>query len=87
MYVYALCVRCGYQWEIAAKRNNLNAKCDSCKATRKEKITYGDEVCFPWSGDFDQDDRPMLKGELYLPGYRLCKHRDCTNVNHIVPFN
>ena len=86
MYVFALCSRCGFQWEIPGKRNNLKAKCDSCKAVRKEKIVYGDEVCLPWSGDFDPDNRPMMNGELYLPGLRLCKHRDCTNVNHIVPF-
>lgn len=83
VYVYAQCSRCGWQWEIDGKRNNLKAKCDSCKAKRQERITYGDDVCLPWGGDFDADDNPMEKGLPYLPGYRLCNHRDCVNVNHI----
>lgn len=87
MYVFAQCVRCGFRWEIFAKKNNLTAKCESCKANRKEKIVYNGDICFPWLGDFDREDRPMLNDELYLPGLRLCKHRDCINVNHIVPFN
>jgi hypothetical protein len=27
-----------------------------------------------------------MNGVLYLPGFRICQHRDCCNVNHIVPF-
>lgn len=84
-YVYAQCARCGYQWEIQGKRNNLKAKCDGCKARRVEKIVYDGETCLPWGGDFDVADNPVLDGEYYLPGSRICGHRDCVNVNHIVP--
>ena len=85
MYFFAQCYRCGFRWEIKAKRNNLRAKCDSCKTIRKERIDYDGEPCLAWQGEFDLEDNPMLDGELYMRGHRLCQHKDCCNVNHIVP--
>jgi hypothetical protein len=86
VYQFAQCVRCGYRWEITAKRNNLLAKCASCKTIKRERIEYDDETCLAWQGDFDREDNPIMNGVLYLPGFRICQHRDCCNVNHIVPF-
>jgi hypothetical protein len=84
VFSFAQCVRCGFRWEIAAKRNNMQAKCESCKTARRTEIYYDGEPCFPWQGEFDQDDNPILDGVLYLAGARLCQHRDCCNVNHVV---
>ena len=83
MYVYAECPRCGFRWEIAGKRNK-QIRCDGCKATRTERIKYGSEECLAWGGDFNEKDYPVLDGELYLPGYRLCAHSDCVRIDHIV---
>ena len=85
MYQFAQCVRCGFRWEITAKRNNLYAKCESCKTRKRERIEYDGESCLAWQGEFDRENNPMMDGVLYLPGARLCQHRDCCNVNHIVP--
>lgn len=86
MYNFAQCVGCGYRWEIAGKYPNYQAKCVSCKAVRVEVIDYDGEECYPWGGEFDKNDFPMLDGKYYLPGVRSCNHRDCVNVNHVVSF-
>ena len=83
MYNFAECPRCGNRWEIAGKRNK-QIRCESCKATRQERIKYGEEECLAWGGDFDRFDNPILDQHLYLPGYRLCGHRDCVRIDHIV---
>lgn len=83
MFFYAECPRCGIRQEIAGKRNK-QIRCDSCKATRQERITYGSEECLAWGGEFDKNDNPILDQHLYLPGYRLCGHRDCVRIDHIV---
>ena len=82
MYVYSECPRCGIRREIAGKRNKV-ARCADCKATRVEKIKYGQEECLPWGGDFDELDNPVLDGNLYLAGDRLCGHRDCVRADHV----
>jgi hypothetical protein len=46
-------------------------------------IQYGASRCVPWRGDFDRDDNPIHHGILFLPGKRLCGHRDCVNANHV----
>lgn len=83
------CDRCGYRqtlylstFEKRVQRGRGN-KCDSCAARRSTMIRYGKEFCFPWGGEFDDNDNPMKNGELYKPGVRLCGHRDCTNLHHI----
>jgi hypothetical protein len=40
--------------------------------------------CISHAGLYDDDDNPLTdSGELYLPGARLCGHRDCVNRSHI----
>lgn len=47
-------------------------------------VKYADgRVCEAWQGDFDEWDNPMKDGVLYLPGVRLCGHRDCVSVDHV----
>lgn len=87
MYNFAQCNQCGARWEIPGKHPNFKARCDSCKATRVEQIEYDGEICIPWGGEFDKDDNPMLDWDFYLPGYRICLHRDCVRVSHVVPFS
>jgi hypothetical protein len=53
---------------------------------REERIQYGDGYCLPWGGDFDQYNRPMIDGHLYLPGLRTCGHLDCVLISHVVAF-
>lgn len=79
-------MRCGLRWEIPGKKPNLKARCESCRAVRVEQIDYDGSICIPWGGDFDLDDKPMLHGDYYLPGYRTCNHRDCVNIEHIIAF-
>lgn len=86
-YVYAECGRCGFRWEIAGKSVKLGQRCESCKAVATKNVQYSDKTCIAWDGDFDDNDRPMQDGKYFLPGVRLCKHRDCVNLEHIAPFN
>jgi hypothetical protein len=40
--------------------------------------------CISHAGLYDDWDNPLTdEGELYLPGRRFCKHRDCVNLGHI----
>lgn len=40
--------------------------------------------CTPYTGELDDLWRPITEtGELYLPGNRLCGHKDCINPDHI----
>lgn len=80
-------MQCGARWEIPGKKPNLKARCESCRAVRVETIEYESGICIPWGGDFDLNDHPMLNGEYYLPGYRICDHRDCVNIQHVIPFS
>jgi hypothetical protein len=86
VFNFAQCAVCGHRWEIPGKRPNFKVKCDSCKAVREERIQYGESYCLPWGGDFDQYNRPMIDGHLYLPGLRTCGHLDCVLVSHVVAF-
>jgi hypothetical protein len=59
--------------------------CRSCRATKQKIIDTGGLRCQPWQGDYSKEDlvSPMLNGNLYLPGHRVCGKRDCININHI----
>lgn len=40
--------------------------------------------CISHAGLYDDDDNPLADdGSLYLPGVRLCGHRDCVNPRHL----
>jgi hypothetical protein len=76
------CVRCGSRLESRRKKDEV--LCGSCRAKPAKTVKWGDDVCIPWRGDFDFDDNPLRFGVLYLPGMRVCNHRDCVNPTHIV---
>lgn len=43
--------------------------------------------CVSHKGLYDDDDNPLdAKGNLYRPGVRLCRKRDCVNQMHIQGF-
>ena len=78
------CLICDTEWEarLDAKREHIT--CQDCRRTERS-IDYGlGKPCIPWMGEFDGNDNPMKFGELYLPGDRTCKHRDCVEQSHII---
>ena len=69
----------------ADKRKRSDSLCADCRRKPAKSIGYGfGKSCLPWSGEFDPEDNPMLNGKLYLPGQRVCRHRDCCEPTHIV---
>jgi hypothetical protein len=48
-------------------------------------IQYGKLRCTPHQGQLDDDLNPIDdSGRLLHPGERVCGHKDCVNVLHIV---
>jgi hypothetical protein len=82
----ATCLICDEVWSVNSKRGNSHLYCQSCRRKNPERrIDYGfSKPCKPWLGDFDLEDNPMRYGQLYKPGERVCKHRDCVEDSHIV---
>ena len=83
-----VCEKCGIGEESKAMQKYAARTgklwCESCRAPRRRFIKYDTgQVCEAWQGDFDEWDNPVLDGELFLPGIRMCNHRDCVNVEHI----
>lgn len=64
--------------------------CEDCLREPTRAIIYkhpqlGQITCYPHSGEVDALWRPVdALGELFRPGERLCGHKDCINLNHIV---
>jgi hypothetical protein len=78
------CLICGHRWEQNPKAAP-HTLCQTCRRKEK-KIDYGHaQPCKPWQGDFDDSDNPLKNGRLYLPGERVCGHRDCVEKKHIKP--
>lgn len=77
------CKKCGHIWEVAPKKRKYADLCSSCRAKPAKTVRYGDLICIPHSGKFDEFDRPVVGGRLYLPGSRICGHGDCINPDHI----
>ena len=83
-----ICNRCGIQENGSAiiKRVQRTGEqlCASCAAKPQSRIGYGEDYCVAWYGKHDDDDNPITSvGKLYLPGVRLCGHKDCVRVSHI----
>lgn len=78
-----LCLRCGGRLDNRRRKDDF---CSSCKMKPAKTVPFGDDVCIPWRGDFDEVDNPLQGGSLYLPGVRVCNHSDCVNPNHIINF-
>lgn len=80
----ATCLICNSEWVVNENRVNNHLYCRDCRRSERE-IDYGfTEPCKPWSGDFDDDDNPMQNGLPYLPGDRICQHKDCVQKSHIL---
>ena len=80
------CCRCGFKWVVnAEKRGRRDLKCISCRVKPAVTIQYGKLRCAPHQGLLDNNLNPInSNGELVLPGFRLCEHKDCVNPAHIV---
>lgn len=78
-----ICRRCGILVVLKNRKRNA-VLCADCRAKPKNVVSYGDNKCIAWNGDFHPDtDWPMFNDELVLPGKRLCGHADCVNAEHI----
>jgi len=79
------CRRCGFKWNVAAsKKNDKDLLCRSCRQGKQKVIQYGDLRCEPHLGKVNDDLDPLDdNGELFMPGVRLCGHRDCVNSKHV----
>lgn len=84
------CERCGIWIEesIIQKREArgvIDHLCRDCKAKPTREVKYNNEICRPWWGELDDDFNPIdKKGKLYLPGPRICGHKDCVSSKHIL---
>lgn len=79
-----LCFGCGVTWETNARIRSKFPECPSCRMTRAKTIRYNGDKCIPWHGKFLNDVTPIDKnGEEVFPGFRLCGHSDCVNIEHI----
>lgn len=85
------CQRCGMlvslnTIERRRARKIMDSLCSDCRKGKANEISYGDLVCRPWRGEVDDELRPIDNHlRLYLPGERICGHRDCVNKDHIIP--
>jgi len=79
------CRRCGFtEFVPADKRRRKDELCADCRRRPAKTINYGlAKSCIPWSGEFDQDDNPIEWGHLFMPGNRVCGHRDCCEPSHV----
>ena len=88
------CERCGMEVSEAAverrkARGTYDGKCSDCRNGMATEIKYNGTVCRPWRGEVDENLNPIDKNlKLYLPGVRICGHKDCVNKDHIIsPIN
>lgn len=69
----------------ADKRKRSDSLCADCRRKPAKSIGYGlSKSCLPWSGEFDLEDNPTVAGVLYLKGQRVCGHKDCVEISHII---
>lgn len=79
-----VCGRCGFSWvPVSVKRVVGRVLCVSCRVRPALSVKYGLDRCVPWRHDFDELDRPIVQGVLFMPGERLCGHSDCVNGEHL----
>ena len=66
-------------------RGTYDGKCSDCRNGMANEIKYDGKVCRPWRGEVDEDFNPIDRNlKLYLPGVRVCGHKDCVNKDHII---
>ena len=80
------CRKCGFKWAVnAEKRGRRDLLCVSCRVKPATTIQYGKLRCTPHVGAVDQNLNPIDDaGRPVFVGERVCGHRDCVNVAHIV---
>jgi hypothetical protein len=84
------CSRCGIEIdertiEKRKSRGTYDKRCSDCRLQRLNEIRYQETICRPWRGEVDEDLNPIdRKLRLYLPGVRVCGHKDCVNKDHII---
>jgi hypothetical protein len=78
------CRKCGFIWVVIPKKKHTAQYCASCRAKPAKQVKYNGEACIPWHGDFDREDRPVVRGVKFMPGDRVCGHSDCVASAHIV---
>jgi hypothetical protein len=80
------CRRCGFQWAVSnEKRGRKDLLCVSCRMKPASMLQYGKLRCIPHKGALDGDLNPIDEfGVLVMAGVRVCGHRDCVNVAHVV---
>jgi len=93
---YIFCNQCGIiipylVWYKRKSRNQASwDHCKDCIATpRKVEVSIhpslGRIECIPYVGEVNESWQPInAVGDLYLPGERICGHKDCVNRNHIL---
>lgn len=91
-----LCDQCGQgipltTTEKRKSRNDPNwGLCIDCTRGEVRQISYKHPVlglifCYPHKGDVDELWRPLdEEGNLFRPGERICGHKDCVNLNHVI---
>lgn len=79
-----VCIRCGV---VLTDKRRKDDYCVDCRMKPAKTVPFGDDVCIPWRGEFDEDDNPLKFGRPYLEGVRTCQHRDCVNPNHLIAFD
>jgi len=90
-----LCEQCGKiirydNWSRRKFKGQEYLKCSDCRAVQTYKVTYRHKIlglitCMPWQFEVDADLNPIKDGKLFRPGLRICGHKDCVVVGHILP--
>lgn len=83
------CMRCGIREDSIrmTKRSERGTEllCRSCVARPAKTISGAFGKCIPWHGNFDAQDNPLNPdGTRFRPGKRICSHRDCVSLDHII---
>lgn len=82
----AVCARCGTKWSVSRlKMGRTDLLCRSCRAVKQAVVESNGFKCQPWQGEFGDDlVTPMLNGNVYLPGTRVCGNSDCVAPGHVL---
>lgn len=90
------CLRCGQIIPYSTWAKNKSRQipewdhCADCRAKPKVRLIINHPIlgkieCIPYTGEVNELWQPInAVGDLYMPGERLCGHKDCVNRNHVV---
>ena len=83
------CERCGIEVDPRVilkrvSRGNTNKNCGDCNIGPTKYLK--DTACRPHQGLVDDDLNPIDDYlQPYRPGVRICGHKDCIALSHIIP--